>query len=94
MVHALADVLFHPHPRTARTAAEAEVGMPRHLGQLRARRAGRRNCNVNLDDRRWDRPGLNCEPQQERDIPRNLQLFETREKKVICPVQVKAALSE
>jgi hypothetical protein len=39
--------------------------------------AGRRNCNVNLDDRRWDRPDLNCEPQQARDIPRNLQLDET-----------------
>jgi hypothetical protein len=25
---------------------------------------GRRNCNVNLDDLRWDRPDLDCEPQQ------------------------------
>jgi hypothetical protein len=30
---------------------------------------GRRNCNVNLDDLRWDRPDLDCEPQQARDIP-------------------------
>ena len=38
---------------------------------------GRRNCNVNLDDLRWDRPELDCEPQQARGIPRNLQLDET-----------------
>jgi hypothetical protein len=38
---------------------------------------GRRNCNVNLDDLRWDRPDLDCEPQQARDIPRNLRLDET-----------------
>ena len=30
--------------------------------------AGRRNCNVNLDDRRWDRPDLDCELQQARGI--------------------------
>jgi hypothetical protein len=39
---------------------------------------GRRNCNVNLDDLSWDRPDLDCEPQQARCIPRNLQLNETR----------------
>jgi len=38
---------------------------------------GRRNCNVNLDDLRWDRPELDCEPQQVRGIRRNLQLDET-----------------
>ena len=35
------------------------------------------NCNVYLDDLRWDRPDLDCEPQQARGIPRNLQLDET-----------------
>ena len=39
--------------------------------------AGRRNCNVNLDDLRWDRPDQDCEPQQAPGIPRNLQLDET-----------------
>ena len=39
---------------------------------------GRRNCNVNLDDLRWDRPELDCEPQQARGIRRNLQLDETK----------------
>jgi hypothetical protein len=39
--------------------------------------AGRRTCNVNPDDRRWDRPDQDCEPQQARGIPRNLQLDET-----------------
>ena len=34
-------------------------------------------CNVNLDDLRWDRPDLGCEPQQARGIPRNLRLDET-----------------
>ena len=38
---------------------------------------GRRNCNVNLDDLRWDRPELDCEPQQARGIRRNVQLDET-----------------
>jgi hypothetical protein len=38
---------------------------------------GRRNCNVTLDDLRWDRPELNCEPKQARGIRRNLQLDET-----------------
>ena len=45
--------------------------------------AGRRNCNVNLDDRRWDRPDQDCELQQARDIPRNLQVDETV--MVSCP---------
>ena len=36
-----------------------------------------RNCNVYLDDLRWDRPVLDCEPQQARGIRRNLQLDET-----------------
>jgi hypothetical protein len=39
--------------------------------------AAHRNCNVNLDDPRWDRPDLDCEPQQARGIRRNLQLDET-----------------
>ena len=39
--------------------------------------AGRRNCNVNLDDVRWDRPDLDCELQQARGIRRDLQLDET-----------------
>jgi hypothetical protein len=39
--------------------------------------SGRRNCNVNLDELRGDRPDLDCEPQQVRGIPRNLQLDET-----------------
>ena len=38
---------------------------------------GRRNCNVNLNNLRWDRPDLDCEPQQARGIPRNLQVDET-----------------
>jgi len=37
----------------------------------------RRNCKVSLDDLRWDCPHLDCEPQQVRVIPRNLQLDET-----------------
>ena len=52
----------------------------------------RRNCKVNLDDLDWDRPDLDCEPQQARGIPRNLQLDETvggAGKK--CPVRVKVA---
>jgi hypothetical protein len=31
-----------------------------------------------MDDSRWDRPGLDGEPQQARGIRRNLQLDETR----------------
>src|SRR6185312_5725582 len=46
---------------------------------------GRRNCNVNLDDLRWDRPELDCEPQQARGIRRNLQLDETAVVMVSCP---------
>jgi hypothetical protein len=38
---------------------------------------GRRNSNVNLDDLRWDRPDIDCEPQQARGIRRNLQVDET-----------------
>jgi hypothetical protein len=38
---------------------------------------GRRNCNVDLDDLRWDRPDIDYEPQPARGIPRNLQLDET-----------------
>jgi hypothetical protein len=50
---------------------------------------GNRNCNVYLDDLRWDRPDLDCEPQQARGIPRNLQLDETSDD---CPVRVKVAM--
>ena len=32
---------------------------------------------MNLDDLYGDRPDLDCEPQQARGIPRNLQLDET-----------------
>ena len=39
--------------------------------------SGRRNCNVNLDELRGDRPDLDCEPEQAGDIPPNLQLDET-----------------
>jgi len=52
---------------------------------------GRRNCNVNLDDLRWDRPDLDCEPQQARDIPRNLRLDETAAAEMVvvsCPVEL------
>ena len=38
-VDALADVLFHPHPRAAGAAAQATVGVARHLGELRPGRA-------------------------------------------------------
>ena len=47
------------------------------LAAARHARIGRRNCNVNLDELRWDRPDLDCEPQQARVIPRNLQVDET-----------------
>jgi hypothetical protein len=63
----------------------------------RAPCCGRRNCKVNLDDLRWDRPDLDCEPQQARAIPRNLQLDETMMRvRVSCPgegctVRVKVA---
>ena len=51
---------------------------PRHAGAAAGPGcSGRRNCNVLLDDLHWDRPDLNCEPQQARGIPRNLQLDET-----------------
>jgi len=47
---------------------------PRHR---RTRCSGLRNCNVNPDDLRPDRPDLDCEPQQARGIPRNVQMDET-----------------
>src|SRR6185503_14139541 len=51
---------------------------PRHAGAAAGPGcSGRRNCNVLLDDLHWDRPDLDCEPQQARGIPRNLQLDET-----------------
>ena len=49
--------------------------------------SGRRNCNVNLDELRGDRPDLDCEPQQAGGIPRNLQLDET-DGMVSRPVEV------
>ena len=48
-----------------------------------------RNCSLNLDDLDWDRPDLNCEPQQARGITRNLQLDETRVRVWLsCPVDL------
>src|SRR6476619_7295415 len=40
---------------------------PRHAGAAAGPGcSGRRNCNVHLDERCWDRPDLDCEPQQAR----------------------------
>src|SRR6476619_4427099 len=59
---------------------------PRHAGAAAGPGCdGRRNCNVLLDDLHWDRPELDCEPQQARGIPRNLQLDETPAFMVSCP---------
>ena len=45
---------------------------------------GRRNCNVNLDDLRWNRSELVCELQQARGIP---AIFNwTRQ--LSCPVEL------
>jgi hypothetical protein len=51
--------------------------------------ADRLNCNLNVDDLRWDRPDLDCEFEQARGIRRNLQLDET--KGYGGPVRVKVA---
>jgi hypothetical protein len=52
---------------------------------------GRRNCNVNLDDLRWDRPDLDCEPQQARGIRSNLQLDETLVRRRLIRTRRRAA---
>jgi hypothetical protein len=49
----------------------------RRIRQLLLALAGYRNCSVCLDDLRWDRPDLDCDSQQARGTPRNLQLDET-----------------
>ena len=41
MVQPLADVLFHPHPHAGGAAAQAAIGVPRHLGRRRTGRADR-----------------------------------------------------
>jgi hypothetical protein len=41
------------------------------------RMRGRGNCNVNLDQLRWDRLDLGCEPLQARGIRCDLQLDAT-----------------
>ena len=58
---------------------------PRHR---RTRCSGLRNCNVNPDDLRPDRPDLDCEPQQARGIPRNVQMDETKVVRVVVVVVV------
>jgi hypothetical protein len=45
--------------------------------------ADRLNCNVNVDDLRWDRPDLDCEFEQARGIRCNLQLDETMREVVL-----------
>jgi hypothetical protein len=71
-------------PLSAETCAPARAGSPQ-ITVLRCVLppldppgcAGRRNCNVNLDDLDQDRPDLNCEPLQAPGTARNLQLDET-----------------
>ena len=61
VVDPLADVLFHPHPRAAGAAAEAALGVPRHLGQRwrprprSAHAAPRRPCCAGPGSRGRDR---------------------------------------
>ena len=60
----------YPRPRRGNTDRE-------FLNDLATEGSRQRNCNVDLDDLRWDRPDLDCEPQQARGIRRNLQLDAT-----------------
>ena len=61
-----------PHRCSGNTSLALRAAAARHAGC-----AGRRNCNVNLDDLDQDRPDLNCEPLQAPGTVRNLQLDET-----------------
>jgi hypothetical protein len=61
-----------PHRCSGNTSLALRAAAGRHSGC-----AGRRNCNVNLDDLDQDRPDLNCEPLQAPGTARNLQLDET-----------------
>ena len=54
--------------------SSSSAGLP--AAAARMRRSP--NCNVNLDDLHWDRPDLDCQFEQARGIPRNLQLDETQ----------------
>ena len=61
------------------------------------RRSGRtvrhRNCNVKLDDLRWDRPDLDCELQQARGIPSQSSTGRDRGRRGGCRVQSNFAKS-
>jgi LmbE family N-acetylglucosaminyl deacetylase len=80
-----AGVTGHPDHRQATAAvlaAARAIGLP-VLGWTNSSPGSkspglrRRNCNVNLDDLRWDRPDLHCEPQQASGPPSSLRLDET-----------------
>ena len=83
-----------PHRCSGNTSLALRAAAARHSGC-----AGRRNCNVNLDDLDQDRPDLNCEPLQAPGTARNLQLDETLVVLVVvvscsgegCTVRVKVA---
>jgi hypothetical protein len=62
--------------RAGRISADKGLAL-RAVAARHAGCAGRRNCNVNLDDLDRDRPDLNCEPLQAPGTVRNLRLDET-----------------
>jgi len=76
--HALRKRLpFGPTNSSAGTPPLEGPGSARCSRSTRPCCCGRRNLQCKSEHLRWDRPDLNCEPQQARGTPRNLQVDET-----------------
>jgi hypothetical protein len=85
--HALRKRLpFGPTNSSAGTPPLEGPGSARCSRSTRPCCCGRRNLQCKSEHLRWDRPDLNCEPQQARGTPRNLQVDETRF--LSCPVEL------
>ena len=76
-------------PRGKRVSIDRENGWLYALQPLDQTRLPTPKLQCKSEQPRWDRPDIDCEPQQAWGVPRNLQLDETGGR--WCPVRMKVA---
>jgi len=81
-------------PRGKRVSIDRENGWLYALQPLDQTRLPTPKLQCKSEQPRWDRPDIDCEPQQAWGVPRNLQLDETRVQKTTKKDFVLSGLSD